>query len=266
MEDLNRKQLAAEDFTFEPGRKNSIILLSDGIGTCGEDPSDVVRYLQELGINFTIHVIGLAVDDAARAQLSKLAETAGGVYHDVYGEQDLREALENASTISVAPPVTEPAATLVPSPTPIPEPNTNAASEGVVTASTTYEGFPASLSVDGSTATSWFSLGPGADGPTSEYTWTGAQEEFISRLVVLSNRENAEPSFRTGYGFGSLTVRIFDTGGSVVYEETVELPGTPDPDIILQPAVVGKTVELVFGGHEAFDCGGFSELQVWVTR
>ena len=38
---------AAEDFTFEANRKNTITLISDGIESCGDDPSDVVGFLPE---------------------------------------------------------------------------------------------------------------------------------------------------------------------------------------------------------------------------
>jgi Ca-activated chloride channel family protein len=84
---------AAEDFTYSAERNNLIILLSDGIETCDEDPAEAVKFLQELGIDFTIHVIGLDVDDAAREQLQQLAAVAGGIYHDADSEADLDNAL-----------------------------------------------------------------------------------------------------------------------------------------------------------------------------
>ena len=84
---------AAEDFTFEPGRQNTIILISDGAETCGDEPAEVAAFLQELGIDFTIHVIGLDVDEQARGQLQRLANVANGIYHDTNSANDLDSAL-----------------------------------------------------------------------------------------------------------------------------------------------------------------------------
>lgn len=112
---------AAEDFTFEGGHRNIIVLISDGIETCDEDPAEVVRFLQELGIDFKIHVIGLGVDEQARAQLKRIADTAGGIYHDANGEKDLAIALDDIHTKVVEPPPTEtttPTATPTATPTP----------------------------------------------------------------------------------------------------------------------------------------------------
>lgn len=87
---------AAQDFT-DPGRRNAIVLLSDGIETCGDDPAEVVLELQEQGFDITVHVIGLDVDDAARGQLRRIAEVAGGVYHDADSQQSLADALGDVS-------------------------------------------------------------------------------------------------------------------------------------------------------------------------
>ena len=75
-------QQAEEDFVFEAPRVNSIVMLSDGIETCGGNPCKLVEDLKAQGINFTIHVIGLDVDDPTREQLSCIAQAGGGMYHD----------------------------------------------------------------------------------------------------------------------------------------------------------------------------------------
>lgn len=99
---------AAEDFTFEAGRRNSIILISDGLETCGEDPALAVKALRALGIDYTIHVIGLGVDDDAKAQLSAIAEASSGTYHDAKGQMDLTTALAEVEPIvtKLPPPAT----------------------------------------------------------------------------------------------------------------------------------------------------------------
>jgi hypothetical protein len=138
--------------------------------------------------------------------------------------------------------------------------------EGAVEASSTFSGFPDTLSVDGDRATSWFSSGPGPEGAPSVYRWTGTHDDLITAVVLLSNAQHSEPSFRTGFGFGSVTIQVLNAIGSVVFEETIALDGTPDPDITVQPGVVGRTVVLSLAGHEDPTCGGFSELQIEAVR
>jgi hypothetical protein len=87
-----------------PENRNSIILISDGLETCGDDPSAMAAFLQEIGIDFTIHVIGLDVDAATREQLSRLAETGHGIYHDAHSAEDLREALADIEGEALAAP------------------------------------------------------------------------------------------------------------------------------------------------------------------
>lgn len=255
--------LAAEDFTFEPGRKNSIVLISDGAETCGQAPAEVAQYLRELGIDFTVHVIGLAVDANTAAQLAALADAGGGVYYDAPDAQSLQTALDQTQALAVAlPDETAPTAT----PTPIPEPNAQVASEGHVKTSSTSAGFPANLGIDGDPTTSWFSEGSNVDGSASTFRWTGQQDDLIATIALTSNAQHDEPSFRTGYGFDSVLIQVLDASGAVVFEELADLSGTPDPNVQVRPGVVGRSILLTFRGHESAVCGGFGELQVGAVR
>jgi hypothetical protein len=74
---------------------NNIILISDGIETCGGDPCDLVEAAKTKGINFTIHVVGLNVDNNARTQLSCMAAKGGGIYYDVHNGGELKDALHS---------------------------------------------------------------------------------------------------------------------------------------------------------------------------
>jgi len=144
------------------------------------------------------------------------------------------------------------------------------ASEGVVRASSIYNGneFPAALSVDGDATTSWFSAGPGKDGATT-YTWTGTRDDFIATLTILNNELHERPDFRTGFGFGHVRIEVFAAGKAdalPVFRQDVDLPGTPDPNITVNPNVRGGIVVLTFTGSEDPACGGFSELQVGAIR
>jgi hypothetical protein len=129
---------AMEDFVFEPPRINSIVMLSDGIETCEGDPCGLVRGLKAQGFNFTIHVIGLDVDQETRDQLTCIAYTSGGTYHDARSAQELRDALNSVGaevtlgemitdplvdTPAPGPPTaTEVAQVETPTPAPTPEP------------------------------------------------------------------------------------------------------------------------------------------------
>ena len=256
---------AANDFTFEPGRKNFIVLISDGAETCGDEPATVVQYLKEIGIDFSIHVIGLDVNTQTAAQLKGISDAAGGVYYDAKSEADLDAALNNINE-TIFPAGAPPTPLVLASATPI-VPNAEIASEGSVQASSIYDAtYPASLSVDGDLSTSWFSAGSagGDDNPT--YVWTGLQDDFIASIELISNREHQVVDFRTGYGFGWATVQVLDAQGNVVFEESANLQGTPDPDIRVTPNVIGRSIRFIFTGAEAIDCGGFAELKIGAVR
>jgi len=120
--------------------------------------------------------------------------------------------------------------------------------------------------VDGDLSTSWFSAGSvgGDNNPT--YVWTGLQDDFIASIELISNREHQVVEFRTGYGFGGVTVQVLDAGGNVVFEESASLDGSPDPDIRVTPNVIGRSIRFIFTGGEAPDCGGFGELKIGAVR
>lgn len=139
--------------------------------------------------------------------------------------------------------------------------------EGSVHASTTSPGYPAELSIDGDPTTSWFSTGPEPNAVPTRYEWTHSRDDLITTVYLHGNGENATPDFRTGYGFGKVTVQVLDGGGNLVFEQKdIPLPGSPDPDVTVHPNVAGRTIVLLFSGHESPDCGGISELQVKADR
>ncbi|MDQ1492348.1 MAG: hypothetical protein QOJ23_4862 [Actinomycetota bacterium] len=153
-------------------------------------------------------------------------------------------------------PATSPPTTGAPTTTSAPKPPVDITSRGAASASSEYPGgaYPAHLAVDGNVTTSWFSAG----GTGSTFTWTGPLAT-ITEVDAISNRNH--PEFPTGFGFGQVIVRVL-RAGSVVFQQTVGLPGTPDPDVTVFPNVAGDTVALQFLQPEAPDCGGFAELRV----
>ena len=116
-------QQAAADFTYGPPRTNSVVLISDGMETCGGDPCALVKQLEAQQIRFTLHVIGLNVDAATRQQLSCVAQAGGGLYQDAHSTGELKTALDNVEQQVVRENVAVLAPTLTPPPSPAPVPS-----------------------------------------------------------------------------------------------------------------------------------------------
>jgi len=60
--------------------ETTIVLVSDGIETCHDDPCGVVKALKQSGIKFIIHVVGFGVDAKATEQLKCIAAAGDGRY------------------------------------------------------------------------------------------------------------------------------------------------------------------------------------------
>ncbi len=101
---------AAEAMRYEE-TKATVILVSDGIETCGEDPCEVGKRLEAAGVDFTAHVIGFDVfAEVDRAQLRCLAENTGGVFTSASNADELTQSLDSFGAIDadlVVPPVVE---------------------------------------------------------------------------------------------------------------------------------------------------------------
>ena len=58
----------------------TLVLVSDGLETCGKDPCEVVKKIKESGIHFVMHVVGFDVKTKAAEQLACIAQAGGGQY------------------------------------------------------------------------------------------------------------------------------------------------------------------------------------------
>ena len=91
-------QQAADDLPPEGPR--TIILVSDGDDTCAPpDPCEIAAELWADGVDVVIDTVGFALGDnqAARDQLTCIAEAGGGQFHDVADAGDLASTLEDVS-------------------------------------------------------------------------------------------------------------------------------------------------------------------------
>jgi Ca-activated chloride channel family protein len=74
---------------------NNIVLISDGIETCGGDPCETIKRLRnQEGLNVNVHVIGFNVDNKAQMQLKCIADAGDGKYITA----DSNESFEDAFT------------------------------------------------------------------------------------------------------------------------------------------------------------------------
>ncbi|MCV2894348.1 VWA domain-containing protein [Lentibacter sp. XHP0401] len=81
----------------------TVILVSDGIETCNPDPCAAARALEEAGIDFTAHVVGFDVTEAAAlAQMQCIADETGGAFLTASNADELADALSKV-TAPVAP-------------------------------------------------------------------------------------------------------------------------------------------------------------------
>lgn len=85
---------AEKDLEPIEGNK-TIILISDGVDTCGADPCALIRRLSAAGIRIKIDIVGLGLgrDQAAKAQLNCISEASGGKFYDANTAGELLDSI-----------------------------------------------------------------------------------------------------------------------------------------------------------------------------
>lgn len=96
--------------------KATVVLITDGLETCGGDPCALGKELEASGVDFTADVVGFGLTADEGRQIACLADNTGGKYIRASDEKALQEALAE----TVAAPAPEPAP--APAPAPAPEP------------------------------------------------------------------------------------------------------------------------------------------------
>ncbi|MBZ9739226.1 MULTISPECIES: vWA domain-containing protein [unclassified Mesorhizobium] len=97
--------------------KATVVLITDGLETCGGDPCALGKELKASGVDFTADVVGFGLTADEGKQISCLAENTGGKYIQVSDEKALQEALVE----TVAAPAPAPAPAPEPAPAPAPK-------------------------------------------------------------------------------------------------------------------------------------------------
>jgi len=88
----------------DSGQNNNMVLISDGIDTCGGDPCAVVADLRKQGVDVRVHVVGFDVARNERQQLECIAEKGGGRYFHTASVEGFRQAVAEVTTVAQAEP------------------------------------------------------------------------------------------------------------------------------------------------------------------
>lgn len=74
--------------------KTALIILSDGVDSCGGNAEAEVQKLIAAGVDVTVHVVGFAVDATAEASLKRIALAGGGKYFTANNADELVASFE----------------------------------------------------------------------------------------------------------------------------------------------------------------------------
>ncbi len=83
--------------------RRTVVLVSDGKESCGEDPCVTAANLAEQGIDLKFDVIGLAVSGATRSQLQCIAARGRGTYYDAKNAKQIEDSLDRLATRAFRP-------------------------------------------------------------------------------------------------------------------------------------------------------------------
>ncbi|QED46434.1 vWA domain-containing protein [Cytobacillus dafuensis] len=73
--------------------KNIVYIVSDGIETCGGNPVEAAKKLNESKIEAKVNIIGFDVDDVGQKQLKQVAEAGGGDYATVRDRSEFEDVI-----------------------------------------------------------------------------------------------------------------------------------------------------------------------------
>jgi hypothetical protein len=88
---------AKNDFPAELGGGKTVVLISDGMETCGGKLEDVAAAYRDSGVEAVVHVVGFDIEGTdAQKQLEEIARLGGGRYYGARNAGELSKALREA--------------------------------------------------------------------------------------------------------------------------------------------------------------------------
>lgn len=85
--------------------KATIILITDGIESCGGNICDVIKKAKTEDLDFKLHIIGFGIKDADTEQLKCASEAGDGNYYDASDAGSLGDVLKEATSATVDNPI-----------------------------------------------------------------------------------------------------------------------------------------------------------------
>ena len=95
---IGRSLMAALD---DIGNKSAeIILISDGLETCDQDPCALMKAWKEKNIAIKVHVVGLGLTEKEKETLQCISDISGTSFQDAQSAEELSESLSNIQSKS----------------------------------------------------------------------------------------------------------------------------------------------------------------------
>jgi len=76
--------------------RSTVVLVSDGIESCGGDPCAAVKAAKASGVNFILHTVGFGLIKKESAQLQCMAKAGGGQYFQANNAEELLKSARKA--------------------------------------------------------------------------------------------------------------------------------------------------------------------------
>ncbi|WP_421914435.1 vWA domain-containing protein [Mesorhizobium sp.] len=236
---------AAEALKYKED-KAKVVLITDGIETCGGDPCALGKELKASGVDFTADVVGFGLNSDEGRQVACLAENTGGKYIQASDEKALRDAL--VETMAAA----------APAPAPAPQPGPAAQAAPVVAPAPEKPEFnflPTAVFADGGSAVTdgnaWEIYKAQADGTrgdlvTTEYgAYKGNLEPGEYLVVARDGEVKTEQKLKVEAGQVYKPVFTLNAGTLVIHPRPNEGADVLD----------GATVEFVYPGGSTTSYG-----------
>ncbi|MCB1019556.1 MAG: hypothetical protein KDC27_06485 [Acidobacteria bacterium] len=94
MTPITKAFVHAADSAAKVGKPGTIVLVTDGLETCGGDPCAAVRKAKAAGMDFVLHVVGFDVAKENVSSLECSAQAGGGLYIPAENADELSAALD----------------------------------------------------------------------------------------------------------------------------------------------------------------------------
>jgi len=95
---------AAFEMVRSKAEATTIVVVSDGLETCGGAPCEAVEEAKKAGLKFVMHVIGFDLSQENVSELECAAQAGGGLYLSAHNADELADALKKTAVAPEIPP------------------------------------------------------------------------------------------------------------------------------------------------------------------